>query len=238
MLEQPAGERVSCLLNPESLVVRRQAGIRPRPSTTGRLTGLGSADDALLFTGGGRTELGLDLLFDVSLAGSTVSTEDVRDLTRPLWELAETAHDSEGRAQPRPVRFVWGKAWNIPGVVTAVAERLERFSSAGVPSRSWLRMSFLRVTERPPERSLTDAPSPFAPADLKPPEGEARLNHRLLGDGAGGGERLDQLAFHYYGHSSFWRLLARANRAIGNPLKLPERLLIEVPDRPAPEKPS
>src|SRR4030067_1490373 len=88
---EDTNQRLECLLNPESLVVRRVAGVRSRASLGGKLTGARLAEDPLLYTGGGRTELELDLLFDVNLAGSSVASEDVRALTAPLWNLAENA---------------------------------------------------------------------------------------------------------------------------------------------------
>ena len=61
---------------------------------------MGLSDDPLLYTGGGRTELDLDLLFDVSLAGSSVATRDVRDLTRAFWDLAENAGQAMDTTHP------------------------------------------------------------------------------------------------------------------------------------------
>ena len=80
-----SGERVDCLLNPETVEVTRLAGVRPRGAGAGQLVGSGLADDPLLFTGGGRTELVLDLLFDVDLVDEPTRPEDVRLLTRRLW---------------------------------------------------------------------------------------------------------------------------------------------------------
>lgn len=170
LLVEETNERLRCLLNPESLVLRRQAGIQPRRSVSGRLTGAGLADDPLLYTGGGRTEFDLDLLFDVSLAGSSINTQDVRDLTLPLWRLAEGTNRTSraGRGdRPPSVRFMWGKSWNIPAVVVAVAERLEDFTPDGVPRRSWLRMRLLRA-EAPAQRptAAQAAISPVALASL------------------------------------------------------------------------
>ncbi|MBK8978601.1 MAG: hypothetical protein IPM29_22115 [Planctomycetes bacterium] len=176
LVVEATGERLPCLLNPESLTLRRAAGVRPRDAGGG-LAGPDLRDDPLLFTGGGRTELELDLLFDIDLdsqppppvaAGTPDATglpappRDVRDLTGPLWQLAEN-HTAPGalRAEPRIVRFVWGRAWNVPGVVTAVAERLERFSPDGHPARSWLRLRLLRVDEPAPSSAVDDAtPTP------------------------------------------------------------------------------
>src|ERR1022692_3102493 len=134
-LLEKTGERIPCLLNPASVVVRRLAGVQPRQSSSGPVTGASLKDDPLLYTGGGTTEILLDLLFDVTITGSNLNTntEDVRDLTRPLTALAEGSEGHDGYGQVPLVRFVWGKAWNVLGVVTAVAERLEYFTQSGCP---------------------------------------------------------------------------------------------------------
>lgn len=187
-LIEATNQRLGCLLNPESLTLRRQAGIVPRRSATGQLTGAGLADDPLLFTGGGRTELELDLLFDVALAGSSIASEDVRDLTGPLWRLAENSagDDPAGRNSPPRVRFIWGKAWNIPGVVVAVAERLEHFTAAGVPRRSWLRLRLLRSEETVAARGASPRSMPVIPApDALPVASDSLRVHARLGGPAG-----------------------------------------------------
>jgi hypothetical protein len=148
-LIEDTGERIGCLLNPASFAVRRHAGVHSRRSLGGQLSGAGLTDDPLLFTGGGYTELQLDLLFDVSLSGPPPTSTDVRDFTGPLSRLAENASAPDRYGRPPLVRFVWGKSWNVPGVVAAVAERFEQFDSGGTPQRSWLRMRLVRVTEPP-----------------------------------------------------------------------------------------
>ena len=135
-LIEATGERIACLLNPASLVVRRTAGIRPRTSISGVVAGAQMQETPLLATGGGTTELLMDLLFDTSLVRPEPAPENVRDLTGPLWKMAENHRDGRGYGQVPVVRFVWGKAWNVPGVVVAVAERLEQFTQAGSPRRS------------------------------------------------------------------------------------------------------
>jgi len=84
-------------------------------------------------------------------------TIDVRTLTQPLWALAENGEPVAGSLAPQRVRFVWGRSWNVPGVILAVAERLERFDSQGVPQRSWLSLLIRRVEE---ELESGDAPPP------------------------------------------------------------------------------
>ncbi len=224
-LIEDTGERLGCLLNPESLVVQREAGIRPRHTVGGLVSGAGLADDQLFYGGGGRTVLTLDLLFDVALAGSSRVVEDVRDLTGPIWDLAERRRGGDASAPPL-CRFVWGKSWNLPGVVTAVAERLDNFTAEGVPRRSWLRLRMLRCLE-PPAPAPTAEPFgwPEVPAALRAGPSAEGLVHELLGGAAAdGGERLDQLAFHYYGDPALWRQLAAIN-GIDDPLHIAVSLL-------------
>jgi len=243
-LVERTGERLGCLLNPESLVVRRSAGVRPRSSSGGRLTGAGLKDDPLIYTGGGVTELILDLLFDVTLGGSSLATDDVRTLTRPLFELAEGGAAVDGFTQPPAVRFVWGKHWNIPGVVTAVAERLEQFTADGAPQRSWLRMRFVRVSEEGSTRTALPAPPQALAEDLgiRPDDAEV---HEVIGGGAAGrtetsaeetdetesgasAERLDEIAWRRFGDCRFWRLIASFNR-VENPFEINAGQLLRIP---------
>jgi len=220
-LIENTGERIGCLLNPRSLTIQRTAGVRPRQTISGPVSGGWLTDDPLLFTGGGRTELTLELLFDVTIAGSTVQTSDVRELTRPLWELTErTSASDSGFPRYPQVRFVWGKAWNVPGVIVAVAERLEHFTAEGEPRRSWLRMRLVRVAE--PDVS-DDPESSLLPMTLAPPEQGEEVFHEVMGD-----ERLEDLAAAYYGDPSLWRLIADAN-SIDDPLHVPAGTVLRIP---------
>lgn len=231
-LVEETNERLGCLLNPDRLVMRRVAGVQPRRSVGGQFSGAGLRDDPLLYTGGGRTELELYLLFDVSLAGSSIETSDVRDLTGPLWNLAENTRNANGYRRPPLVRFVWGKSWNIPGLIVAVAEYLEQFSAAGTPQRSWLSMRLWRVDEpqkdEPQQGPAVQEPA-FTPADLTlvpdsvPAE---RVQTHIVS----AGERLDEIAARYYPDQppSLWRLLASFNN-LQDPLNIPAGFLLRIP---------
>ena len=202
-LIEDSGARIPCLLNPASVVLRRAAGVRPRFSVGGPLTGAGVSDSPLLFTGGGTTEITMDLLFDVSLARSDPPPENVRELTEPLWRLAENETKPGEYGRPPAVRFVWGKAWNIPGVIVAVSERLEYFTQAGTPQRSWLRLRMLRITsdEAEPTAPVTTPAEPgegtdvWGPGDFPTPVNESDVRrYDLIGDGEGAAERPDAIA--------------------------------------------
>jgi hypothetical protein len=242
-------ETLSCLLNPNTLVMRRVAGVRPRHSAGGQLTGTGLADDPLLYTGGGRTELEMDLLFEVSVlpapAEGAPTEADVRDLTRPLWNLAENAAAREGYGQPPLASFVWGKAFYMPGVITAVAERLEHFTTSGTPQRSWLRLRLVRVQEGPTppanapqgEENLPDAlPPEGAIEDLGPPEGAGEV-YEVEGGGPegepGSSERMDLISDTFLGDPARWRWIAAYNN-IEDPLRLAAGTVLEIPTLPPP----
>jgi hypothetical protein len=243
-LIEHSGERIGCLLNPESIVRRRAAGLRPRRSVSGLLTGRGLSDDQLIYTGGGTTELNLDLLFDVSVSGSTISTEDVRDLTAPLWALAENLPAEDGYGGPPLARFIWGKSWNIPGVIAEVAERLEWFTPEGIPRRSWLRMRMLRVAEsqsRPQSGRHSNqviAPSPAAPAGGTPagssPSGAATAGggrvYEVIGESSEGGssEPLYNIAARAGRSPSWWKAIAERN-GIDDPLRIPPGTQLQIP---------
>ena len=233
---EKTGERIDCLLNPSSIVVRRLAGVQHRRSSSGPLSALALQDDPLLYTGGGMTEVLLDLLFDTTLSGSTIQTEDVRALTGPLARLAEGSHPSDRNAQAPLVRFVWGKAWNILGVVTALAERLEYFTPDGAPQRSWLRMRLLRVSTsivQAVENWIEDLSVP----DLPDPEDVSIEDVRFFEMGGSGSheddegastERLDEVSYRMYGNPAWWRRIANFND-IDDPWKIEPGRLLGIP---------
>jgi hypothetical protein len=240
-LVEETSERIDCLLNPESLEVSRLAGVRPRGSSGGRLNGAGLADDPLHLTGGGRTQLTLDLLFDTELDPLPGMPVDVRAFTRRLWQLAENSAEEHGSVRPPLVRFVWGKTWNVPGIVTAVAERFDRFDAGGTPLRSWLRLRFARVAESAEaaeaeyEAMVAEAEAALA-ADgpAGPPRQPADDESRALivgGEGAGGASgvvRFDLLAADGLGNPMLWRRLAVHNE-LDDPLHVPTGAALSLP---------
>lgn len=242
-LLERSGERISCLLNPENLEARRTAGLRTRLAGGGFLTGVARSEDPLIATGGGVTEYDLNLLFDVEVAreGRAPTTgedgrgpaedDDVRALTRPLWDLTENAVAADGFAAPPTVRFIWGKSWNIPGVVLHVSERLERFNADGAPRRSWLSLRLRRVEDsepRPaPGRPVT--PQFEAPSEL---DGDSvdqapAVDMPVDSDGLPL-KRFDQIADDGYGDPTLWADVAAYNR-VDDPLNLPEGTTIVLP---------
>ncbi len=240
-LIEASGARVSCLLNPESLTLTRRAGLRERSGRGGALTGAGGSHDPLIATGGGVTELDLHLLFDTELARSldprpalTTATgegdtpaparpePDVRDLTRPLVALAEPGQGATAEIRGTPVaRFIWGRAWNMPVVVLAVAERLERFGPGGVPGRSWMS---LRLRQVPEAETAAAGPVPPAPPQIgDTPETAPELTAdaiEAVADAAGlPTTPLYLAAFWLTGRPEDWPAIAEAS-GIEDPLRI------------------
>jgi hypothetical protein len=240
-LIESTGERLDCLLNPETLEITRQSGVRQKRSVGGVVTGSGLADDPLLYTGGGTTEVKLDLLFDVSLEDASATRggqrqDDVRQLTQRIWQLAENV-TSESRGQLTVVRLVWGKAWNIPGVVVSAAERFECFTPEGVPQRSWLRLRFRRVPEPPGTPAQEQVPAP-APESLQNPEWLEGAGDFPTVETVGGGEGeegarplsepLYLLASRQALPASSWRSIAYLS-GIDDPFHIPAGTELRLP---------
>lgn len=271
IIVEATGERFTCMLNPEHIVISRSAGLGQRRTTAGLIAGPHQSDFPLMRTGGGRTEVELQLLFDVDLVpppilatatptppaepgeeelGSSSSPQapptatprpprDVRDYTRPLWELAENS-DVSGWGVPE-VRLVLGKTMNILAVVEAVAERFERFDANGVPGRSWMSLRLVRVPDANP-------PAPTETESVDIPSGEEALAraaaaplalHQVVGAGsapgepATGGETLAAIAARYFdGRAALWRWIADVNQLDDVVWPEPGRELI-IPPPPA-----
>jgi hypothetical protein len=242
-LLERSGERISCLLNPENLEARRSAGVRTRLAGGGFLTGVARSEDPLIATGGGVTEYDLNLLFDVEVAREgrpskapedgqgPAADDDVRALTRPIWDLTENAVAADGFAAPPTVRFIWGKSWNIPGVVLHVSERLERFNADGAPRRSWLSLRLRRVEDsepRPaPSRPVTPQFEPPSDLDGGSVDQFPAVEMPVDTDGLPL-KRFDQIADDGYGDPTLWADVAAYN-GVDDPLNVPEGTTIVLP---------
>lgn len=245
-LVDKTGERIDCMLNPESVTMTRLAGVRVRGTASGQLTGTGLADDPLQFTGGGRTELTLDLLFDVDFVDEQNRPADVRALTNKLRMLAENSEEELGSCRPPLVRLVWCKSWNLPCVITALAERFDAFSAEGRPRRSWLRMKMVRVAQSAAEAALSyDEELQRAAADAAGSQAQAELGGvqdavQAVGEGNTdpdySGVRFDLLATDAIGNPFLWRRLAQHND-IDNPFNVqPGQVLAVPPELASPQE--
>jgi hypothetical protein len=169
-LIEDSGERIECLLNPETVVLRRKAGIARYPALS--LEPEGAIEDLVVRVGGGATEIELELLFDIQINPQPVNVDDVRTLTCKLWALTE--YDGDQTRVPI-VRMFWGKVFSMRVVFDALAERLDAISASGAARRSWITARLIRVAE-PPRRTTRDVlanPRPSSlPGDQQSASGE------------------------------------------------------------------
>lgn len=140
--------RIRCQFNPGELVQAREAGLAQRPASLATLAShdsrYGLQRPALRFTGQGRDTLTLQLLFETG--GTGQPRGDVRELTAPLFRLAEPAA-GHGEA-PCPVDLFWGKSWSFRGAIARVAERLDRFTPLGLATRAWISLEVEALAPR------------------------------------------------------------------------------------------
>lgn len=161
-------------------------------------------------------------------------------MTAALGRLAEGSDGTDGTGEAPLVRFVWGKAWNVLGVVTALAERLEYFNSEGAPRRSWLRMRLQRVSSpilQAVENWIEDvAVSELPEADDVPIEDlrffEMTGSGEEQEEGGNTTERLDEVAYRMYGNPTWWRRIANFND-IDDPWEIEPGRLLGIPPESA-----
>jgi hypothetical protein len=225
---EETGERIDCLLNPETFAVQRVAGIRSPELDTPLLVGANRTDDPVRFTGGGRTELTIDLLFDVALVEDRTPPDDVRELTGKLWNLAENSARHLGSVRPPLVRLVWGKSWNVPGVVGSIGERFEEFTPAGAPRRSWLRIRLIRVQDNPDGAQRSFDEELRRPSNVTAGTGTAAPVAVEAQGEPGSGARLDLVAAETLGSPLRWREIADVN-GIDDPLGVDPGTVLAVP---------
>jgi hypothetical protein len=249
-LAEGSGERIAALINPERLEFTRVGGLRPQRHATGIITGPALSDDPLIQTGGGVTELELELLFDVTLVealggapsgadlAASARPADVRELTRPLWALSEnTVADNRRSVAPR-VRFIWGRSWNVLGVIVAIAERFEQFDHEGRPGRSLLKLRLRRVGQATGAEAQGAASAPATTPFFEPAEARGDEPERIAIVADEGGlpnVRLDLLAARVCGDPAQWLRIAEANN-IDDPLRIPSGTVLEMPGRGFGEK--
>ncbi len=219
------GAWIRCMLNPESFSMQRRSGVRQPGNGQARLSGRGFADDPVLVTGGGSTRLVLDLLFDVTLAYQTVPNNDVRHISDPIWRLADAAGEDAGMV----VRLVWGKSWNIPGVVMNAAQRFDDFQRSGIPRRNWMRLDFRRVGEEEADHLVAQQAQVRVRSASQPTSTSSAQRARA---GAFiGGQRIDLLADQHLGDAHAWRELAASNN-IDDPVQLDPSRVLRLPESP------
>jgi nucleoid-associated protein YgaU len=93
----------------------------------------------LQFIRGQNEKLTLDLFFDTTEHGMGEAAKDVRDLTKPVYQLVKI--QSKTHAPPR-IRFTWGESLSFKAIVESIQQKFTLFNPLGIPLRATLSVTF------------------------------------------------------------------------------------------------
>lgn len=173
----------------------------------------------LQFVRGQNEKLTLDLFFDTTDGGMDEegSVRDVRELTRPVYQLVKI---QPGTHAPPRVRFVWGGTVEHAGglsfkaVVESVQQKLTLFTPRGTPVRATLSVSF---------REYKSLEEQLAELNLQSADHTKR---RVVQPG----DTLARVAAEEYGDPGRWRSIADANpQGVTNPRRLTPGTTLRIP---------
>jgi hypothetical protein len=206
-LEIEGGARVPCLYNPETVSFGRSNSWTSNPMP-------GRGVSRLQYTGAGSGWMRLDLAFDTTATGTSVTT--YTDKVLKLMEVDETLPGfdaASSNARPPTVTFHWGDLHSFTAVVQDVRLAFTYFSSGGRPLRADAQVDLLQFEPGGaygPQNPTSGTPKPHRTHRVQP------------------GETLDRISARYYGDSTKWRMLASAN-GIEDPLAVRPGALLSVP---------
>jgi hypothetical protein len=168
----------------------------------------------LQFVRGQNEKLTLELFFDTTEIGMGESpVKDVRDLTRPVYELVKMQGNTH--APPR-VRFVWGRGLSFRAIVESIQQKFTVFNPQGIPLRATLSITFREYKTLEEQIGAIN------------PQSADHSKQRLVQVK----DTLSRIAFEEYGDSAKWRFIALepANAAIAaNPRRLRPGTRLLVP---------
>lgn len=215
----PIGAPIEAKINPTEITFSKNAQFAE--------VGIPGLDSPILQFVRGQTEtLSFDLFFDTTDAGMDGSVEPVTKHTDRVYELVKI--DGELHAPP-VVLFSWGDG-GFPGslidddlasqrrkqrfqcVVDSVKQRFTLFSPSGVPLRATVSVSLKEY------KTLQQQAQQL---NLRSPDHTRAYVYQA-------GERLDRLAWKFYGKASEWRRIAEANN-IDDPLTIQPGAVLELP---------
>jgi hypothetical protein len=208
-LEDENNNKLPCLFNPSTITVGRSNNWSDNPMPGWDVT-------KLRYLGANSGRLSLDLVFDTTADGTSVSK-----YTGKLMKLMEVDYSLPGADQasrngrPPKVTFHWGDFHSFPAVVENVVLSFTYFSSSGTPLRAEAHLDLQQYEKSDafgPQNPTSGTPSPHRVHRVQP------------------GETLDRISARYYGDSTRWRELAGAN-GIEDPLALRPGTLLSVPRR-------
>ena len=196
------GERIQCLFNPNEYSISKTNSWKEKSTKNSNVP-------RLEFTGGGPTQLKLDLFFDTYESGGSA-----RDYVRKIVSLTQISQSGSGDPEPPRCMFSWGANFEFEAVITNLSARFTLFQSDGTPVRAVVSLTL---------------------KECKDPQVQKRQNP--TSQGAAGhkvwvvrpGDTINGIAATEYGDPTIWRVIADAND-LDNPMDLhPGQILVLEP---------
>lgn len=218
--------RISCMLNPETIIINRNSGIS-------NINTLNTQTNSNLYRNNENTWVDMELLFDTTLPNYIDIDKDVRTITGKFYQMSKRSNlNINGYRQP-VVRMIWGKGWNQPGIVSDIAERLDYFDNSGIPRRSWLKLRLILLDEEvdrkksvqiSDEKKLVNKIVLQSNKDTNDFKEAVKSSSSTVVDC-----RLDQLAAKLWGSPNSWKIIAAFNN-ISDPLMDFRGKRLKIPD--------
>ncbi|MDT5039019.1 MAG: hypothetical protein QOE51_4 [Actinoplanes sp.] len=206
-LQLESGTRIPCLFNPAAITLGRRNNWAADP-----MPGKGVAK--LRYIGADSGWLRLDLTFDTTGDGTPVTKYTGKIMALMDVDPSVPGTDpATNNARPSTVTFHWGDIHSFPAVVRDLGLSFTYFSSTGVPLRAQMHLELRQF----------EASKAFGPQNPTSGTPHPHRVHRVQP-----GETLDRISAKYYGDSTRWRELARAN-GVEDPLAIRPGALLNIP---------
>lgn len=208
-LEVESGGRIDCMFNPATLsfAIANSWIANPVP---------GRQSPNLQFAGGAPGQFSLQLLFDTTHQGESVTTHTDKITSLMAIDEKLAGYDAKlNNGRPPWVKFHWGvHLHSFKAVVTSANVSYTYFSQEGVPLRADVDMTleqFEQDGDWGPQNPTSGTPKP-------------NRSHQVQV-----GDTLDRIAARYYGDATKWRDIARLN-GIADPLDLRPGEVLAIPE--------
>ena len=196
------GEEIQCLFNPNEYSISKSNNWKEKSTRRGNVP-------RLEFTGGGPTELKLDLFFDTYEKGGSA-----RDYVKDIISLTQISQSGSGDPEPPRCMFSWGTNFEFEAVITNISARFTLFRSDGTPVRATVSLT-LKECKDPGVQKRQN------------PTSQGTTGHKVWV--VRPGDTINGIAAAEYGDPTVWRVIADAND-LDNPMDLqPGQILVLEP---------